>query len=111
MPGRGYFIRSKQLSNGIIAPYILWEDAPVDVTASEALAAEAASHRPESKKDEARVFLKAFLANGSRPRSEVLKAALANDIGERCLRRASEELGITSKSTGYQGEWLWALPE
>ena len=41
--GLGYYLGTKVVTNDIIAPYILWDDAPVDVTADQAIAAASAA--------------------------------------------------------------------
>jgi hypothetical protein len=37
--GLGYYIVTKQVTNNIEVPCVLWDDAPVDVTADQAIAA------------------------------------------------------------------------
>ena len=43
--GKGYFIEPKTVTNNIIAPHVLWDDAPVNMTADQAIAAAAAAQR------------------------------------------------------------------
>jgi putative DNA primase/helicase len=63
--GRGYTIAAKIVAENIVAPYIIWDDAPVDMTADQALVA-AAKHAKEGRRTlkEAIEFLKELLADG-----------------------------------------------
>ena len=47
--GRGYSIAAKIVAENISAPYIIWDDAPVDMTADQALVA-AAKHAKEGRR-------------------------------------------------------------
>ena len=46
--GRGYIIEAKIVAEDIIAPHIIWDDAPVDMTADQALVA-AARHAKQGR--------------------------------------------------------------
>ena len=59
--GRGYFIRPKLVSNNIEAPCILWDDAPVDVNADQAIAAASAA----AKDGGVRAMQRSFCVNCS----------------------------------------------
>jgi hypothetical protein len=86
---------------------------PTDVTADEMRAAD--QSKESSALDEAKVFLRSYLADDPRPGSDVLKAALAEGISKGTLKRAKAEVGIGSKrqSEGNDGKgtWLWYLQE
>ena len=110
-PGRGYYIASTLLENGIEAPRILWDDALVDVTASQAMADCAAACRPVSAVDKAKEFLREFLADGEKPQKEVEGAARAKGIAERTLKRARQDLKIPHKrSSDFHAVSVWGLP-
>ena len=107
--GRGYSIATKQISNDIIAPYVLWDDGPVDLTADELVAA-ASSPSRNSKLNEAKVFLRGFLDAGPRPAEEVTGRAKDLNIAEKTLRRAADGIAhIERIGFGKDGQWLWRL--
>jgi len=107
--GRGYRIATKEIgpSGFITAPYIQWDDAPVDYTADQAIAA--SSSRNSSLK-EAKDFLSKCLADGPMDADEILAAAHSEMISEITLRRAKKELGVISKKKqGDDQPWMWSL--
>jgi len=91
----------------IFAPHILWENEHVEVTASEAMRANANKSSP-SARDEAKKFLTDILANGPMLQSEIQDAAQGNGIAKRTLERAKRELDITAEKNG---QWYWRLPD
>ena len=107
--GHGYRVIAKDLDSGIVAPRIVWDDAPVDVTASEAIFESNQANRPERKAGTAEAFLKSFLAGGPKPKVEVEAAAKAQGINERTLRRAREFIGVATSQPGFQGVSMWEL--
>jgi hypothetical protein len=98
----------------ITAPYIIWSDAPVDVTALEAMQAAAESKSPGAR-DHAKWFLKTLLAEEPVSAADVQEAAKENGISRRTLFRAKSELGIEAKKDGaaVNGEtaWRWHPPK
>jgi putative DNA primase/helicase len=96
----------------IWAPYILWGSEHVEITANEAMQAEAGGNQSRSDKREALAFLRDRLASGPLKQEELIEDALANDISEKTLRRAKKDLKVKShKQRGtMHGEWLWELP-
>jgi hypothetical protein len=109
--GVGYSICTKVITDNIEAAAIVWDDSPVDVTADQAIAANAATARGEGSLAEAKAFLQELLANGPVDATEGGKAAKANNISDRTLARARKQLGIKSKREGYgsEGGWFWRL--
>jgi putative DNA primase/helicase len=93
------------------APYIVWQDEYVDITASEAMRAVAGSNKKPAARSEAKEFLESMLANGPVDADEIEEAAEANGISERTLRRAKKELRIIVKKKGISGGWEWQLPD
>jgi hypothetical protein len=91
----------------IRAPHILWAAHHVDVTASEAMQAASGGKAPTSR-DDAKEFLKNFLASGPKPSIEIEEAAEADGISRRTLFRAKRELNIAAKKEG--GAWTWHPP-
>ncbi len=66
----------------------------------------------EWRTGEAVEFLRAVLASGERPASEVLREAAALGIAEITLRRARKALGVQVRREGFgkDGRFLLALP-
>ena len=102
--GIGYRIGTKIVSGDIIAPYILWDDTPVDYTANQAIAANAAALR-----DGGAQFLRELLTDGPVSAKDAEEAADQNGITERTLRRAKLALGVKAEKDGYEGGWVWKL--
>lgn len=89
-----------------------------DVTAEELLGVEkprGKARLPSSALLEAQEFLREMLSNGPCLVEEVMKEASNAGISGATLRRAKEELHITSKKTGGQfggnPKWHWMLPD
>jgi len=88
---------------------VVW-DGPSDLTADALL-----NPPRESKRDDAGQFLEDLLADGPVPTSEIKRHAAAEDISERTLKRAKQELGVEAVREGKSGEiggglWYWRLP-
>jgi putative DNA primase/helicase len=100
--------RDEETGETITAPFIIWEDSYVDVTASEAMAA---TKQPGAK-DQAKKFLLDILAPGPVPKTDIEEAADAHGISNRTLYRAKDELDvIVEKERIAHGKWVWRLPE
>jgi DNA polymerase len=104
----------KRTGNPISRPFIVWEDQPVDITATEALQALNDSKSP-SARDNAKQFLKALLTGEPVGSKDVKEAAKENGISIGTLRRAAEDLGVDIKKDGPVNEkneitWRWHLP-
>jgi hypothetical protein len=110
-PGRGYRIQAREIARDIRAPRILWDDAPVDVSADQALYDEAQASKGAASAIEAAIdFLKEQLADGPVLASTVEAAAKGRGVSDRTLRRAREKLGAKSIREDFQGAYQWALP-
>jgi putative DNA primase/helicase len=93
----------------IRAPYIVWEPGYVDVTATEALSA-ANENKAPAQRDEAKKFLRAMLAAGPMPMTDIKEAAEGNGLSWATVRRAKDELGVeVRKDVKPDGKWLWEL--
>ena len=95
----------------IWAPYVKWEDAPVTMSADDAVSAMAGGAECKTAKAEAIDFLRAELADGPKPVGEVNKAATAAGHTPKAIRTAREALGITPQKAGMHEGWLWGLPK
>lgn len=105
--GRGYRISTKEVSYGIVAPRIEWDDAPVDYTADQVLAASGGSDKSAMK--EALNYLDDLLADGDVAANVGNEGADANGISERTLKRAKKKLGVVAKKEDgkFDGGWYW----
>jgi putative DNA primase/helicase len=108
--GLGYRLAQGATPAGIITSRVVWDSAPVTVTANEAIHAAAEQNRKGEARREAEAFLEAYLEAGPMPQEKVAGAAKANGISERTLRRAREGLKIIVEKAGYEGGWVWRLP-
>jgi putative DNA primase/helicase len=107
--GIGYTIGTKEITDQIVAPNVLWSDAPVDMTADQAIAAANAALKDGGAMKEATDFLKELLAKGAVAAKEAEEAAETNGISLRTLKRARQQLGVKSSKGGYQGAWTWTI--
>jgi len=109
-PGLGYSLGQRIVSKSIVASHVLWDSAPVTMTADEALAA-SNNGGDQRAMTEAKEFLREELADGPRAADEIKKAASAAGLSWRTVRRAQERLGIKPKKAGLKEGWIWQLPE
>ena len=98
----------KRTGMPILAPFIVWHTDAVDITATEALQAAAASKSP-SACEAAKTFLDVLLNDGPVDAKDVIEAAEANGIALRTLKRARSELHIEVRKDGpiVNGERTW----
>jgi putative DNA primase/helicase len=95
----------------ILAPFIVWEEGYVDVTANEALQA-ASENKAPAAVDEAKRFLLDMLANGPVAKKEIEDAAEGCEISLATLRRAKRILRVIAEKDRAtpKGSWFWKLP-
>jgi hypothetical protein len=112
MAGLAYKIEGAivQSPNGPVeTSRVMWDSAPVKITADEAMQAGTAKHA--SALAEAKDWLQHKLAEGPLPAREVSAAGAAVGISPKTLQRAREALGIViKKGSGPKGIWRWRLP-
>jgi putative DNA primase/helicase len=98
----------QKLEKPIDAPFVLWDNNPVKITAMEAM--EAAKRG--NAKDEAKNFLQSRLALGRVKADDIYEEAKARCIAVATIRRAKRELNIVSEKErgSTSGEWCWRLP-
>lgn len=89
---------------------IMYESAPITITADQALAAMEGNGQARTDKAEASDFLQDILANGPLPARQVKADAIEAGISAKSLRSAREALGIKPEKSGFEGGWVWALP-
>jgi AAA domain len=101
----------KKLDKPIFAPFILWDNRAVKISALEAMEAAAGGTRGTAK-DEAKEFLQSRLALGPVKAEDIYAEAKAQCITVGTLKRAKRDLKIISeKERGkIDGDWCWRLP-
>jgi putative DNA primase/helicase len=95
----------------IVASRIMYESAPVTISADQALAALSCNGENKSDKYEAVEFLKVALKEGPKSAKEVKKDASDAGISLKSLRSAREALRIKPEKAGFEGGWVWKLPK
>ena len=93
----------------IVTSRVMYESAPVTISADKALAALRGGESARSAKDEASDFLEDLLAAGPVPAKEVQAAAREAGISTKSLRTAKDALSIKPEKSGMQGGWVWSL--
>jgi hypothetical protein len=68
---------------------------------------------PVSRLDEAATFLRHQLADGAKPKADIVTAAQIAGISSKTLDRAKKELRVVSRPrmTGGKQLWWWSLPD
>lgn len=96
----------------IWAPYIVWGQKYVEITATEAMQAEAGGQKSRNQFHEAVEFLKEALADGGVKQADIRTAAESQGISWATLKRAKEGLMVVSeKGKGsLDSGWFWKLP-
>ena len=89
---------------------IMYESAPITISADQALAAMEGNGQARTDKAEAIDFLQDVLAAGPLPAKQVKAEAIEASISAKSLRSARETLGIKPEKSGFEGGWVWALP-
>ena len=100
-----------EFGTAIWAPYVQWEDAPVAISADQAMAAMAGGPEGRTAIEEAKQFLIEMLGAGEIAAKEVKAAADAQMISSATLRRAKSALGVQVKRDGFGpgSTLLWSL--
>ena len=98
------------LECGIETSRVVWEQTPVTITATEALALNAEDVQVP-KSEVAADFLRDLLSRGSVAASRVREEVDAAGLSWATVRRAADEIGVQRHETGFGegGEWAWTL--
>ena len=110
--GLAYSIESHQLAASdpaIHTSKVMWETKPVNMSAEEVFASN--SDEEQGAVADAKAFLQDVLASGPVKVISVQAQARKANHALSTLRRAKEQLKITSRRTGFGQDWEWALPE
>lgn len=94
---------------------LVWERAPVKMSADEALRDERAAEESKPgpiprRRAEAEEWLKELLADGSLAAAHVEREAKAAGLAWRTVQRACRNLGIKPRRDRFDGGWTWDLP-
>jgi putative DNA primase/helicase len=100
----------EKTGKAIWAPRVAWGLEHVEITATQAMEAEASGRSSANPREAAKTFLTNMLVAGPVAKSEIEEAADANCIAVATLKRAKAELGIIAKKSGLKGGWTWQLP-
>ena len=109
--GLAYRIESKTLANGIASSAVVWDPAPVTISADDALASVARGGKQPARAD-AEDFLLVLLGAGPVSAKQVKSEASDARISWSSVRRAAANLGVKSRRTGGaagKGYWYWEL--
>ena len=107
--GLAFAVEGFALHSGIETSRVVWEGAPVTVTAEEAFAPDM-DREDRTAVEEAKEFLADLLAMGPVSSKRIYADAREAGHSERTIRRAQKALGIEAKKDGT-GPWLWELPQ
>jgi hypothetical protein len=101
------------VGDGVVASRILWDRDPVEITANEALAADAAGTETRTAKADAIEFLQGALADKPVPAAEVTRMAREHGLTAKAIRSAREalEVKIVRDGFGPGSKSLWSLLE
>ena len=112
-PGLAFRIEGKATSNGVTSSALVWDSAPVTVSADEALAPVMGRAKPQPALTDAEDFLRLVLGVGPLPAKQVKAEASDAGVSGASLRRAADFLGVKRRRTGGiagMGHWMWELP-
>ena len=102
---------------GIVASHVVWDNAPVTMSADEALRATDSSDGERSALAEAEDFLRELLANSPLPQKDVRDHSDSAGHSWATVKRAKKSLGVLAERKAEQGDglasagrWYWSLP-
>jgi hypothetical protein len=107
MPTLAFRQQTFTMEQGIVAPFVKWEDGPVDITADQAIAATMPS---KDRPTEAMKFLNEILPHGEPvSKKKIDEEAAKRGLSQDQLDRAKRRLGnIEATKDGLTG-WTWTM--
>jgi hypothetical protein len=108
--GYAYSVEPVTLPSGIETSRIAWSQATVTVAVDELLASRRDAPA-RTKLEFAELWLWAELDGGPVPQKQIEARAKAAGYSWATVRRAKDRLGIVPEKTGFDGGWVWGLPE
>ena len=91
--------------------HVMWEKEKVTISAEEAFAQGAKDFTEHSMLDDAKAFLRDFLANGAQRVDKVEREAKRAGVSAATLKRAKVELRLIAAKQDFEGPWEWRLPQ
>lgn len=85
---------------------VRWVHGAVDVDPDVVLGG-----RPGTKTETAESWLLGILARGDMPESEIRRQAELDGVTAWALKQAKKQLGVQSRTEGFQGPSIWTLPK
>ena len=104
---RGLGFRLAPATTG--AAVVVWEDAPLDVTAAEVMAPGAGWVERRRERDMAADWLLTALGGGRIASEDLFRQAAECGIAVKTLRRAAGQLGIKPYKESFHGGWLYLI--
>ncbi|MCU0864336.1 MAG: AAA family ATPase [Planctomycetes bacterium] len=103
-----------RIENGGSVGRLVWESAPVRMSADEALWSEQTIRESKpgpapERREEAELWLRDVLAAGPVDAKDVRELAAATDHSWRTVQRASGSVGV-QRTKRFDGGWTWGLP-
>ena len=102
--GLAYTLAQVQIADerGVIeTSSVRWASEPVNITANEAMAADATDPGSRTAKAEAMEFLEQVLANGPQPVSDINRMAKDHGLTDKAVRSARQTLGVKIDREGF----------
>jgi hypothetical protein len=108
--GFAFTIERDTIGHRIETSKVVWEGAPVTITADEALAPKKDDNAP--KRSAAETWLRELLHKKPLSVKQIEEDADAAGFSWATIRRAAGEIGVDRKRVGFGGKggWEWALP-
>jgi hypothetical protein len=100
------------LDEEIWAPHVIWHNEYVEITATQAMEAEA-SGKKDTPREDAKEILLNRLSLGPAYSTDLLDEVRAHGISESTMRRAGKELGVIIEREdpcNLKSPWQWRLP-
>jgi putative DNA primase/helicase len=111
--GLAFRVEQCLVGDSFVASRIVWDGAPVAITANEALAADAAGSETRTAIEEAMDWLRELLADSPLLATQVRSEADAAGLSWATIKRAKKAAGVVAfrdGGTADKGRWLWRLP-
>jgi len=108
----GFAYRLQTVDTNVGAqPVIEFDPTPVDATADDILSFSTGNPKHEPELEKAVNWLKHFLILGPQSVNHIQEAAIDYGYSWATTRRAQIQLGIKPSKTGFNGGWVWELPQ
>jgi hypothetical protein len=95
----------------VYAPMIVWGTEHVEISALQAMQAEAGGRAASNPRKEAKDLILKLLDGAPMAQKDVEDRAEGEGISPITLKRAKKDLGIESFKDGLTSGWMWRLPK